>query len=110
MSGNTYRNPIGFSRLALQYNFVHVCDSQLMTDASMNPGARRLTRLLLCTIAYTMNALALAAQDDAVAKFLSYYQTAYAEGRDLLPAPQKPLDTSSMPSGSICEQSHPKVR
>jgi len=62
----------------------------------MNPGARRLTRLLLCTIAYTMNALALAAQDDAAAKLVSYYQTAYAEGRDLLPAPQKPLDTSSI--------------
>jgi hypothetical protein len=93
---NTYRDPIGFSRLALQYNFVHVCDSQLMTDASMNSGARRLYRHLLCTIACTMNALALAAQDDAAAKFVGFYQAAYAGGRDLIPASQEPLDTSSI--------------
>lgn len=92
----TYRKPHGFSRLALQYNFVHVRDSQLMTDASMNPGARRLTRLLFCSIACTTNALTLAAQDDAAAKFVSYYQRAYAEGRDLISAPQKALDMSSI--------------
>lgn len=62
----------------------------------MNPGARRLTRVLFCTIACTMNAVALAAQDGAASKFVGYYQTAYAEGRDLIPAPQKPLDTSSI--------------
>lgn len=62
----------------------------------MNLGARRLIRLLFCTTACTMNALTLAAQDDAASKFVSYYQTAYAEGRDLIPAPQKTLDTSSI--------------
>ncbi|MGR9363588.1 nuclease (plasmid) [Rhizobium leguminosarum] len=67
-----------------------------MTDASMNPGARRLAQLLFCIIACATNAVALAGEEDAVSKFVSYYQKAYAEGRDLIPAPQTPLDTSSI--------------
>jgi len=67
-----------------------------MTDASMNPGARRLAQLLFCTIACTTNAVALAGEEDAVSRFVSYYQKAYSEGRDLIPALQKPLDTSSI--------------
>ncbi|MFW8642382.1 hypothetical protein ACOJBO_03895 [Rhizobium beringeri] len=55
------RNPPSFSRLALQYNLCMLGDSQPMTDASMNPGAWRLTRPLFCTIACSMNALSLAA-------------------------------------------------
>ncbi|MBY5774845.1 nuclease [Rhizobium leguminosarum] len=62
----------------------------------MNPGARRHTRLLFCTIACTLNALALAAEDDAASRIVSHYQKAYAEGRDLIPVPQKALDTSSV--------------
>ncbi|QWW72506.1 thermonuclease family protein [Rhizobium sp. WYJ-E13] len=62
----------------------------------MNPGARRLTRLLFCTIACTVNALALAGEDDAASRIVSYYQKAYAEGRDLIPAPDIILDTSSI--------------
>ncbi|MBY5412833.1 nuclease [Rhizobium leguminosarum] len=62
----------------------------------MNPGAWRLTRPLFCTIACTMNALTLAAQDDATLKFVDEYQKAYAEGRDLIPAPQRTLDLSSI--------------
>jgi hypothetical protein len=92
----TYRNLSDFSRLALQYNFVHHPRSQLMTDASMNPGARRLAQLLFYTIACTTNAVALAGEEDAVSRFVSYYQNAYAEGHDLIPAPQRPLDTSSI--------------
>lgn len=67
-----------------------------MTDASMNPGARRLAQLLFCIIACATNSVALAGEEDAVSKFVSYYQKAYAEGRDLIPAPQTPLDTSSI--------------
>jgi len=67
-----------------------------MTDASMDPGARRLTQLLLCIIACTTNAVALAGEEDAVSRLVSYYQKAYAEGRDLIPVPQKPLDVSSI--------------
>lgn len=66
-----------------------------MTDASMNPGARRLAQILFCTIACATSGVALAAED-AVSRFVSYYQKAYAEGRDLIPAPQKPLDTASI--------------
>ncbi|TAT70194.1 thermonuclease family protein [Rhizobium ruizarguesonis] len=62
----------------------------------MNPGAWRLTRPLFCTIACTMNALSLAAQDDATLKFVDEYRKAYAEGRDLIPAPQRTLDLSSI--------------
>ncbi|MGP4693819.1 nuclease [Agrobacterium cavarae] len=40
--------------------------------------------------------MALAAAVDAVSRFVSYYQKAYAEGRDLIPAPQTPLDVSSI--------------
>jgi endonuclease YncB( thermonuclease family) len=68
----------------------------MMTDASMKPGARRLAQLLLCTIACATNAAALAGEEDAVSRFVSYYQNAYAEGRDLIPAPHKPLDVSSI--------------
>lgn len=67
-----------------------------MTDASMNPGARRLAQILFCSIACATNGVALAAAEDAVSRFVSYYQKAYAEGRDLIPAPQKPLDISSI--------------
>lgn len=67
-----------------------------MTDASMNPGARRLAQILFCTIACATNGVALAAAEDAVSRFVSYYQKAYAEGRDLIPAPQTPLDVSSI--------------
>ncbi|WP_246642690.1 nuclease [Rhizobium croatiense] len=66
-----------------------------MTDASMNPGARRLAQNLFCTIACATSGVALAAED-AVSRFVDYYQKAYAEGRDLIPAPQKPLDISSI--------------
>lgn len=66
-----------------------------MTDASMNPGARRLAQILFCTIACATSGVALAAED-AVSRFVDYYQKAYAEGRDLISAPQKPLDISSI--------------
>ncbi|MBB3396074.1 nuclease [Rhizobium sp. BK060] len=62
----------------------------------MKPGARRLVQLLFCTIAWATNALALTGEEDVVSRFVSYYQKAYAEGRDLIPAPQKPLDISSI--------------
>ncbi|MGV1794339.1 thermonuclease family protein [Rhizobium sp. A37_96] len=71
-------------------------DSQLMTDSRMNPGARRLTRLLFCTIACTQDALAIAAEDDAASRVVNSYQKAYAEGRDLIPPPETILDTSSI--------------
>ena len=67
-----------------------------MTDASMNSGARRLAQILFCTIACATNGVAFAAAEDAVSRFVSYYQKAYAEGRDLIPAPQTPLDVSSI--------------
>ena len=62
----------------------------------MNPGARRRTRLLFCIIACTLNALALAAEDDATSRIVNPYQKAYAEGRDLIPPPETNLDTSSI--------------
>jgi len=42
------------------------------------------------------NAATLAGEEDAVSRFVSYYQKAYSEGRDLIPALQKPLHTSSI--------------
>jgi len=62
----------------------------------MNPGARRHTRLLFCTMICTVNALTLAAEDDAASRIVRSYQTAYAEGRDLIPPPETIIDTSSI--------------
>ncbi|WP_246799953.1 thermonuclease family protein [Rhizobium indicum] len=95
---NTYCNLCAFSILALQYNFVHSQNSQQVTDASMNNGAWRFDRLLFCTLLGALVALPFAARADTAIEFVSYYQNAYAEGRDLIPGPQIPLDTSSIAS------------
>lgn len=62
----------------------------------MNLGAWRLDSLPFSTLAITMIALPLAAQDDTTTTLVRYYQAAYAEGRDLIPPPQTALDTSSL--------------
>ncbi|ESZ11043.1 nuclease [Mesorhizobium sp. L48C026A00] len=53
----------------------------------------RLSSLALASSLFVPPAMA---QDDAVSKFVSYYQNAYAQGRDLVPGPQAALDTSSI--------------
>jgi len=64
----------------------------------MNNGARRFDRLLFCTLLNGLIALPFAARADTTSEFASYHQNAYAEGRDLIPEPQMPLDTSSIAS------------
>ncbi|MBY5903840.1 nuclease [Rhizobium leguminosarum] len=64
----------------------------------MNNGAWRFGRLLFCTLLNALIALPFAAQAGTTSEFVSYYQNAYAEGRDLIPGPQIPLDTSSIAS------------
>ncbi|MGO7388876.1 hypothetical protein ACCT20_37410, partial [Rhizobium ruizarguesonis] len=88
-----YSNPHAFSRLALQYNFVHGRKNQNKTDADMKNGAWRLDRLLSYTLVNILIALPQAAADntDTAADFVQYYQRAYAHGRDLIPGPLPPL-------------------
>lgn len=67
-----------------------------MTDANMNNGAWRPYRPLFCTLVGTAIALPMAAKADATTEFVAYYQEAYAQGRNLVPGPRAPLDTSSI--------------
>lgn len=64
----------------------------------MKNGAWRLDRLLYSTLVNILIALpqAAAADTDTAADFVHYYQRAYAQGRDLIPGPILPLDTSSI--------------
>ena len=74
----------------------------------MKNGAWRLDRLLFCTLSNTLIALPLAAADDTAADFVRYYQNAYAQGRDLIPAAQTPLDTSSISAHLDLQTIRPK--
>ncbi|MFC0808935.1 thermonuclease family protein [Ensifer sp. P24N7] len=51
---------------------------------------------LLFALAGGLFASPVAAQDAAVTKFVTYYQSAYAQGGDLIPAPQVALNTASI--------------
>jgi len=62
----------------------------------MKNGAWRLDRLLSYTLVNILIALPRAAAADTAADFVQHYQRAYAQGRDLIPAPILPLDTSSI--------------
>lgn len=64
----------------------------------MNSGAWRFARLLFCTFLNALITPPFAARADMAADFVSYYQNAYAKGRDLIPGPQIPLDMSSIAS------------
>ncbi|MBB3649195.1 hypothetical protein FHX14_005429 [Rhizobium sp. BK619] len=64
----------------------------------MNNGAWRYDRLLFCTLLNALIALPFVARAGTTSEFVSYYQNAYAEGRDLIPGPQIPLDTPSIAS------------
>lgn len=56
----------------------------------------RFARFPLLALASCLFVPPVMAQDDAVSKFVSYYQNAYAQGRDLIPGPQVALNTSSI--------------
>ncbi|CDZ40278.1 Micrococcal nuclease-like nuclease [Neorhizobium galegae bv. officinalis] len=75
----------------------------------MNNGAWRFGRLLFCTLFNALIALPFAARADTASEFASYYQNAYAEGRDLIPEPQMPLDTSSIASRLDLQTVSPKA-
>lgn len=62
----------------------------------MNNGAWRSSRHLIFTLAGALICLPIFARAETAAQFVSYYQEAYAQGRDLVPKPQTPLDTSSI--------------
>ncbi len=64
----------------------------------------RLPYLALASCLFVPSAMA---QDDAVSKFVSYYQNAYAQGRDLVPGPQVSLDTSSIATNLKLETVRP---
>lgn len=67
-----------------------------MTIAIMGYTVGRPGRLRYLALASCLTIPPALAQDDAVSKFVSYYQNAYAQGRDLIPGPQVPLNTSSI--------------
>lgn len=91
-----YRNRGKITILALQYNFMHVRDSQQGMDASMNDGAWRLDRYLSRTLLTGLIALPFAARAQVAAEFAAYYRNAYVQGRDLIPGRQTPIDFSSI--------------
>lgn len=98
-----FRSPKRHNPIADDFPDLHcsiiLCMFQIanrLRNASMNPGAWWFNCLFFCTFANATMAIALAAQDDTAAKFVSEYQTAYAQGQDLVPASQTPLDTSSL--------------
>ncbi len=62
----------------------------------MNDGAWRLDRFLSRTPLTGLIALPFAAQAQTAAEFAGDYQNAYVRGRDLIPGPQTPIDTSSI--------------
>lgn len=62
----------------------------------MRNGAWRPYSRLFWTSVGFLIALPMAARADSDSEFVSYYQQAYAQGRDLIPGPQAPLDTSSI--------------
>ncbi|MGO7758313.1 nuclease [Rhizobium ruizarguesonis] len=75
----------------------------------MNNGAWRFDRLLFCSLLNALIALPFAARADTAADLVSYYQNAYAQGRDLIPGPQIPLDTSSIASRLDLQTVSPKA-
>lgn len=62
----------------------------------MKNGAWRPGRPLFCTLVGFLIVQPMTARADTAANFISYYQDAYAQGRDLIAVPQTPLDTSSI--------------
>lgn len=62
----------------------------------MDTKVRRPHWLLFFALSSGVLATPSAAQDAAVTEFVTYYQSAYAEGRDLIPAPQTTLNTNSL--------------
>lgn len=67
-----------------------------MTIAIVSYTVRRPRRLPSLALASSLFVPSAMAQDDAVSKFVSYYQNAYAQGRDLIPLPQAALNTASI--------------
>ncbi|WFS69587.1 nuclease (plasmid) [Agrobacterium leguminum] len=62
----------------------------------MDTKARRPPPFLLLTLTGALFAAQAVAQDAAAAKFVTYYQSAFAQGRDLIPAPQAGLNIASI--------------
>ncbi|MFA1676870.1 thermonuclease family protein [Rhizobium mongolense] len=62
----------------------------------MDTKVRRPHRFLFLALSSGFIATSVAAQDAAVTNFVTYYQSAYAQGRDLIPAPQAVLNTASI--------------
>ncbi|PJR12806.1 thermonuclease family protein [Sinorhizobium meliloti] len=57
---------------------------------------RRPCGFLLLALSSALSTTPAVAQDPAVTKFVAYYQSAYAQGRDLIPAPTAVLNTASI--------------
>jgi endonuclease YncB( thermonuclease family) len=65
-------------------------------DASMNNGAWRPSRHLIFTLVGALISLPMTARADSVEQFVGHYRQAYVQGREVVPAPQTFLDTSSI--------------
>ena len=67
---------------------------------------------LACLATFMLSIAPVAAQQAVApspAKFVEYYQNAYAQGRDLIPAPQKPIDPSTLLSALKLETVIPEA-
>ncbi|OHV80287.1 thermonuclease family protein [Ensifer sp. LCM 4579] len=62
----------------------------------MDVKVRRPCHLLLLALSSGLSATPVVAQDPAVTRFVTYYQSAYAQGRDLIPAPTAALNIASI--------------
>ncbi len=65
-------------------------------DASMMIGAWRLNGLLPYTLSIALIMMPSQSWAGSAANIIEYYQNAYVHGRDLIPLPQSPLDTTSL--------------
>ncbi|WP_107676270.1 nuclease [Agrobacterium sp. LAD9] len=75
----------------------------------MKNGAWRSFRLLIYSFWSALISLPETARAGTAAEFVSYYQQAYVQGRDLVPASTTPLDTSSIATRLDLQSVTPKA-
>jgi hypothetical protein len=88
---------------------VHVQKSQQVTDANMKNGAWRFSRRLIYSLLGALVALPETVRADMAEEFVSHYQQAYVQGRDLIPASPTPFDASSIITRLDLESVTPKA-
>ncbi|KJF65468.1 nuclease [Rhizobium nepotum] len=75
----------------------------------MKNGAWRSSRHLICSLLGALVSLPASVRADTAEEFVSYYQQAYVQGRDLVPALPVPLDTSSIATRLDLQSVTPKA-